>query len=172
MIAMPDTCGVDAEAFRQAMRRLAATVTIVATGKSPDRCGMTATAVCSLTVNPAQILTCLNAASSTCRAVRNNGRFSVNILDAEQKALAERFAGAGQLAGEGKFDDAEWLDDDTGVPILTRSVAVIGCEVKHAWPVDTHVILIGAVTRLWLQHEEPPLIYRDGRFGTWVARSS
>ncbi|TAM26932.1 MAG: flavin reductase [Candidimonas sp.] len=68
------------DAFRQAMRRLAATVTIVATGQAPNRSGLTATAVCSLTANPPQVIACLNASSSTCSLIRETGVFSVNIL--------------------------------------------------------------------------------------------
>lgn len=161
--------GIEADLFRDAMRRLASTVTIVATGAAPQRHGMTATAVCSLTAEPAQVLVCLNAASGTCAAIRGNGRFSVNVLDADHAALAGRFAGAGHLSGDERFDDAQWCENEAGLPALERAIAVFSCELRHAWPIDTHVILIGSVSRLWLPHEAAPLVYRGGHFGTWSA---
>jgi flavin reductase len=46
--------------FREAMRRLAATVNVV-TARSGERCfGMTATAVTSLSMDPVSALVCVN----------------------------------------------------------------------------------------------------------------
>src|SRR3546814_4012568 len=94
------------EAFKQAMRRLAATVTIVATGQAPHRSGLTATAVCSLTANPPQVIACLNASSSTCAHIRETGVFSVNILPNRHQAIAECFSGTGNFVGEQRLNPA------------------------------------------------------------------
>lgn len=159
---------IDATQFRGAMRRVASTVAIVASGVAPLRRGMTATAVCSLTAEPAQILTCLNVSSATCTAIRANGHFSVNFLAASQKTLAERFAGSSGVAGEERFDDDLWEHNEVGVPVLVDAITSLICELRHAWPIDTHVILIGAVTQLALPVHSPPLVFQDGCFGTWT----
>ncbi len=156
------------DAFRQAMRRLAATVTIVATGQAPNRSGLTATAVCSLTANPPQVIACLNASSSTCSLIRETGVFSVNILPSWHQAIAERFSGAGNFVGEQRFQIGDWIEGAPGIPVLADAVASITCELRHAWEVDTHFILIGAVNNLRLSSEEAPLVYRNGHFGTWT----
>jgi len=156
------------EAFKQAMRRLAATVTIVATGQAPHRSGLTATAVCSLTANPPQVIACLNASSSTCAHIREIGAFSVNILPNRHQAIAERFSGAGNFVGEQRFQIGDWLQAPPGIPVLADAVAALTCELRHAWEVDTHVILIGAVNSLRVASEEAPLVYRNGHFGTWT----
>ncbi|WJF90867.1 flavin reductase family protein [Paraburkholderia bonniea] len=155
------------EAFRQAMRRLAATVTVVATGSAPQRSGLTATAVCSLTVDPPQVLACLNASSATCAAIREAGTFSVNLLPSHRQGLAECFAGVGNLHGDQRFARGDWTDETPGSPILHDAVAAMACELRSAWQVDTHFIMIGAVQKLWLASEALPLVYRNGQFGTW-----
>lgn len=156
------------DAFRQAMRRLAATVTIVATGKAPHRSGLTATAVCSLTANPPQVIACLNASSSTCSSIREAGAFSVNILPSWHQEIAERFSGVGNFVGEQRFQIGDWVEEHPGLPVLADAIASVTCELRHAWEVDTHVILIGAVNSLRLSSEDAPLVYRNGHFGTWT----
>jgi flavin reductase (DIM6/NTAB) family NADH-FMN oxidoreductase RutF len=156
------------DAFRQAMRRVAATVMVVATGQAPHRSGLTATAVCSLTADPPQVLACLNASSSTCAAIREAGTFSVNMLPNHHRGLAECFSGAGNLHGDQRFAMGDWADDAPGSPILTDAVAAMACELRHAWQIDTHFIIIGAVQKLWLENEALPLVYRSGQFGTWA----
>ena len=52
---------VDEEAFRMGMRQLSAAVTIVTTGTDAQhRAGLTATAVCSVSADPPQLLVCVN----------------------------------------------------------------------------------------------------------------
>lgn len=160
----------DPGVYKQAMRQLAASVTVIAAGAKPHRVGLTATAVCSLTADPPQLLSCLNAGAGTCDAIRRERRFSVNILDRDQVALAECFAGIGNAAfGDDRFDDAEWRDGDLAVQVLSRAVAALECELTDARQVATHFILIGAVSRVHLAEEQCALIYRDGSFGTWVS---
>src|SRR3546814_11898797 len=104
------------EAFKQAMRRLAATVTMVATGQAPHRSGLTATAVCSLTANPPQVIACLNASSSTCAHIRETGVFSVNILPNRHQAISECFSGTGHFVVAQRFKTVYWIHAPPGLP--------------------------------------------------------
>jgi flavin reductase (DIM6/NTAB) family NADH-FMN oxidoreductase RutF len=154
--------------FKHAMRRFAASVTIIATGRPEKRSGLTATAVCSLTAEPAQVIACLNASSSSCTAIREAGCFSVNVLHHAHQTLAQRFAGANNVSGERRFDVGDWIDAEPGVPILADASIAMVCKLRYAWPVDTHILLIGAVERVRVADEDNPLIYRNGQFGTWA----
>ena len=161
----------DGGSFRQAVRLLAAGVTVVATGTRPHRAGMTATAVCSLTAEPPQILSCLNADSGTCAAVLEQGRFSVNVLDDGHVELARRFAGmCGSQTGEDRFAGT-WLSGSLEVPVLTPAVAALECKLKGAQRIDSHFVLVGLVRQVWFAGTNSALIYRDGQFGTWVPLS-
>ena len=54
----------DPNAFRDAMRQLAAGVGIVTAGKDNEWAGMTATSVTSLSLDPPTILACINREAS------------------------------------------------------------------------------------------------------------
>ena len=81
--------------FVTAMSSLAATVCVVAAASpSGERFGITATAVCSLSTEPPQLVACVNRASSIAKALSATGWFSVNILSGEQEDVGRHLRGA------------------------------------------------------------------------------
>lgn len=88
------------------MARFPGAVTIVTSRAGPERRGITATAVCSVSADPPSLLVCLNRKTGTCAMVRETGRFNVSLLAGEAQAIALRFAGADGATGEGKFSEA------------------------------------------------------------------
>ncbi len=157
--------------FRDLMGRYPATVTIIATGRVGSRNGMTATAVCSMTADPPQILVCLNRASGTCKALIGYQAFSVNILNATHVAVARKFAGMGEAAkGEERFSSGYWEQTaDLAVPVLRDSVAALECTLVDHKPIDTHMILVGKVRSGAVDTERNALIYNNRSFGLWSA---
>src|SRR6516164_620566 len=75
-VAMGDALEGD---FRKAMRTLASAVSIVSTAYDNRRFGMTATAVCSLSMQPPTILVCVNQLTSLHHPLLSAGRFCINI---------------------------------------------------------------------------------------------
>lgn len=61
---------IDSNQFRAAMSRLGAAVNIITTDGVAGRHGMTASAVCSVSGEPATLLGCINRASRLAQAVR------------------------------------------------------------------------------------------------------
>ena len=61
---------IDAAAFKKGMRHLAASVTLITTRHRELRGGLTATAVCSVSAEPPQILVCVNKTASRPRPDR------------------------------------------------------------------------------------------------------
>jgi flavin reductase len=84
---------IDANAFRHAMRNLAAGVSIVTSGKGPDRRGLTVTATCSLSAEPPSILVCVNRNAEAYSTIIDSRSFAVNFLAFDQLDIALRFAG-------------------------------------------------------------------------------
>ena len=151
--------------FKSAMRRFPASVAVIATGAAPNRFGMTATAVCSLTADPPQVLVCLNAQTATSEAIRKNGTFSMNLLSDAQAKTARRFAGMDGVTGDAKFDPVEWETDHLGPPILKAGLNSFSCRVVSAHKEGTHFIVVGRVETLRASDCNQALIYRDGAFG-------
>ena len=73
------------------MRSLASAVSIVSTAHDDRRFGMTATAVCSLSMQPPTLLVCVNQSTSLHHPLLSAGRFCINILHADQDELARTF---------------------------------------------------------------------------------
>jgi flavin reductase (DIM6/NTAB) family NADH-FMN oxidoreductase RutF len=157
------------EQFRTAMSALAATVCVVA-ASSPSgmRTGTTATAVCSLSTEPPQLVACLNRESSIARMLACTGWFSVNILAGQQEDVASVFAGRGGLKCEARFAETEWSRHVTGVPLLTGAAASVVCHVAGSLHQASHLVLIGRVLDVLMPEGTPPapLMYHLRRFTT------
>jgi flavin reductase (DIM6/NTAB) family NADH-FMN oxidoreductase RutF len=152
--------------FKQAMRQLAGSVAIVATGTGEQRRGLTATAVCSLSANPAKILVCVARSAEAHDVIAETRRFSINILRCDQQAVAERFAALDGSKGVIRFAGALWGELVTGVPILRSAIAVLDCELDSEIPTETHTIYIGRVIATTCDDLGIPLIYHQRQFCT------
>lgn len=156
---------VDADAFRTAMRELAAGVTVVtATGPGGPR-GLTATAVCSVSAEPPTLLVCVNRATEGHAAILASGAFCVNVTAHEHRPLAEHFAGRGGLRGAERFAHGAWRSLVTGAPVLDDAIAAFDCRVVQALDWGTHTVFLGAVAATHASApERPALVYRGGAF--------
>lgn len=157
-----------AEAFRQGMRRLAASVTILTTRlPTGERIGMTATAVCSVSGDPPTLLCCVNRANATREAFSASTMFAVNVLAAGDEELATRFAT--RMEASERFEKGAWTTHVTGSPILETAVATFDCRVVQIIEVATHSIFIGEVVAVRIRGEHvKPLIYAHGGYGKFA----
>lgn len=163
------------QAFRDAMARLGAAVTVLTTdGPAGGRTGVTASAVCSVTDDPPTLLVCLNRGGASTPAFLANGVFCVNVLAERHRALSDAFAGRPQrLSTEARFatPGAAWDALATGAPALADAPACVDCEVEEAVEKGTHSVLFGRVraVRLGADAEEPALIWWARRYHRVVA---
>lgn len=157
---------VDAASFRAAMRRFAAACTVVATVVEGKQAGLTATAVCSLTAEPAGLLVCINKSTYAHNLILRAGRLSVNVLGQEQLQVARRFAGlVPGAASEDRFAEGNWEAGVTGVPVLRGALATFECVIKEALSASTHsAFLCEVVATHVAKSPGSPLVYFDGRF--------
>ena len=92
-VAPEPIVSVEPSAFREAMARLGAAVHVVTSAGPGGKTGFTATAVCSVSDQPATLLVCLNRRSKSAPLLSQNGVFCVNTLGASEEKLADVFAG-------------------------------------------------------------------------------
>ncbi len=155
--------------FRQGMRRLAGACTII-TSVAPGQgregwAGMTATAVASVTADPAKLLICVNRSTWAHGIISQSRILGVNVLGSDSLPLAKRFAGG--VRPEEKFAEGAWLTTTSGAPLLASALASFDCLVSESIEASTHDIFICDVLGVLLR--EPggdPLIYFDGAFLT------
>lgn len=162
------TCDVSAEAYRQAMRQVAAAVLVITTRSAGSRNGLTATAVMSLTAEPPRIAVAVNRGASAYPMLRESGVFAANVLRYDQAAIAGRFAGAEALKGEARFEGADWTELVTGAPVLAQCLACFDCRVENVVETGTHDLLIGAVQSIRLNPTERPLLYLEGNWASLI----
>jgi flavin reductase (NADH)/flavin reductase len=159
---------MDREQFRAAMRQVAGAVTVVTTrGIDGEPRGVTATAVCSLTVEPPSVIACINRDTWVGQFAPESGRFCVNVLAREQQDVAEAFSGRMSLAAADRFQVGNWADHETGAPVLEGAIASFDCDLEQAVDFATHVILIGRVRKtVSSDGDAEPLVYVGGAFTT------
>jgi flavin reductase (DIM6/NTAB) family NADH-FMN oxidoreductase RutF len=153
--------GIDPQQFRDAMALFATGVTVITTNPPSGPAGMTASAVCSLSIDPVQLLVCISQHLPTHHALMECGRFAVNVLGEGQGALARRFA----TPAIDKFAGVDCEDYD-GIPVLRPAIAHFVCDVRERFPGGDHSIFIGEVTRLGVRPGSRPLLYFAKEFGT------
>lgn len=159
---------VDAQAFREGMRRFAAGVTLITTvDLESQRFGMTATAVCSVSAAPPTLLVCINRHNSSFEAIRSAGRFAVNVLAAEDRPLADRFASP--ITADEKFASGLWHEAATGAPILESALTAFDCAVARVMDMGTHGIVFGEIRAIRTRAGDArPLLYARGAYGTFT----
>ena len=156
---------LEAEAFKAVMRKLAATVTVVTVQGPAGRNGLTATAVCSVSAEPPQLLVCVNKSASAHDPIGHAGFFCVNILSPQHRKIAERFAGMDGVEGDERFRDmGEWTSLTTGAPVLRGCPVSFDCKLVAELSAGTHTIYIGQIVDVALDPAAHPLLYADGVF--------
>lgn len=151
---------VCADRFRAGMALFATGVTVITT-RTDRPVGMTASAVCSLSLEPPQLLVCVSTNLPTHEALSASGRFVVNVLGEGQGALARRFA----TPDVDRFAGIEVGEHD-GLPILEAAIAHFVCDVSERIPGGDHSIFIGAVKAIGLRPEGRPLLFFRREFGS------
>lgn len=82
--------------FRQVMGHFATGVTVITTHDGAGGLfGLTANAVCSVSLEPPLLLVCIAKSSETYPSLIASGAFTVNLLAQSQEALSRRFAKSG-----------------------------------------------------------------------------
>ncbi|QDO99583.1 flavin reductase family protein [Ferrovibrio terrae] len=150
-------------AFKAAMRRLAATVTVLSTtAENGSRHGMTATAVTSVSADPPAVLACVNRSAALHAQLGLGRRLCINLLHCSQQRLSEVFAGG--MEGDIRFNEGDWLNNAEGVPYLADAQANIFCEIEALHAYGTHSVCIGRVTSAVCRADVAPLVYQDGTY--------
>lgn len=126
---------------------------------------MTATAIVSVSVDPAQMLICVNRSASAHDLINGSNAFCINILAVNHRKIAERFAGMDGVKGDDRFRDlGQWSALATGAPVLEGGRGSFDCRIVSTVAAATHTIYIGEVVELALNCDAEPLLYADGAF--------
>jgi flavin reductase len=153
---------VESERYRDAMRRVPAAVTIVTSLFDREANGLTATAVCSVTADPPQVLVCVNREATTQALIARSRRFVVNFLSEEHEERARRFSRP-KLPAQERFAGISWVIMATGSPAMADAIVALDCRVNTDLICGTHAIYVANVVDVRVDNAAP-LLYRAGEF--------
>ena len=158
---------VSPDVFRQALRRWPSGVTVITMPTLEGPHGMTASAFCSVSVAPPQILVVVDRRWRSHDLIVEGGVFCVNILAEDQAAWSERFAGRGSQ--EDRFAGIAVTTAVTGAACLTDARAWLDCRVAAVHAAGDHSIFVGEVLAVGLGagsdgRAEGPLVYENGAY--------
>jgi 3-hydroxy-9,10-secoandrosta-1,3,5(10)-triene-9,17-dione monooxygenase reductase component len=140
--------------------RFATGVAVVTSATATAEGGMTANAVCSLSLDPLLALVCFENNARTLPIVREAGRFGLNVLAAHQEDVARVFAS--------KLPESEKLEGvahrfESGVPIIEGALSWVACSLRELIAGGDHTIAIGEVVAMGLG-EGDPLLWYGGQY--------
>lgn len=147
--------------FRAVMGHFTTGVTVVTAHTAGGPVGMTANAVCSLSLDPLLLLVCFDNGARTLNVVRQTERFGVNVLASGQEDLARLFAS--KTPEHEKFANVPHTVHD-GIPVIEGALAWVGCTLKELIAGGDHTIGIGAVTAAETSPGGEPLLYYRGEY--------
>jgi len=137
---------VSRQEFRDAMARLGAAVNIITTDGAAGQCGITATAVCSVTDDPPTLLVCLNRTSPRSAVFLKNGVLCVNTLSAGQQGISNAFSAPSDKADmASRFATGSWGRLASGAPVLEGAAASFDCRITEVMEQGTHSVVFAQV---------------------------
>ena len=150
---------VDQAIFRSVLGRFASGVTIVTVREGEADHGMTASAFCSLSLDPPLTLVCIERSTRMHELLQRVDRYAVNLLTSSQEALSRRFA---EPPDDTRFDGVGFDRGTTGAPLLRDVLAHLECELVDRHPGGDHTIIVGRVIAAAAADARPLLYYRGG----------
>ena len=149
--------------FRDALGMFATGVTIV-TARSAEGSlvGLTANSFNSVSLDPPLVLWSLARSAGSMPALSTGSHYAINILAANQKGLAERFA----TKNVDRWADVQFSEGIGGAPVLDGCAASFECFNRSRYDEGDHVIFVGEVERCMHRPGAAPLLFHGGRFYT------
>jgi flavin reductase (DIM6/NTAB) family NADH-FMN oxidoreductase RutF len=149
--------------FRAALGMFATGVTIVTARAANGRLvGLTANSFNSVSLHPPLVLWSLSHAAASMAVFRHGSHYAVNVLAADQRELAQRFA----TKGIDRWAGVDYTEGHGGAPLLAGAAATFECFNRSRYDEGDHVIFVGEVERCSHRAGASPLLYHGGKFYT------
>lgn len=151
-------------AFRAALGRFATGVTLVTAADASGPLGLVVNAFSSVSLEPPLIAICPSRRSFTWSRIRRCGRFGVNVLGTAHAGYVRRVTNP----EADRFAGIDHRFSDSGVPRISTAIAFLECEPVSEQVAGDHWIVVARVHELIADHSRDPLIFSDGRLGSFL----
>ncbi|MEU9192156.1 flavin reductase family protein [Streptomyces hundungensis] len=150
---------VDGSALRSALRPHAAGVAVLTAAGAAGPVGVTVTSLTSVSATPALLSVALATVSNTWAEIRDCDWFGVQLLGADQAAVAQRFA----TRGIDRFArPTGWHLGPHGVPLIDACQSWMICSPYRQVELGDHHLMVGAVEHIELGAPAGSLVHLHG----------
>ncbi len=153
----------NSDLFRKAWGSFATGVSLITTVEENGSVhGMTANGIASISLEPMLAMVCVGHSAKTYPILESTGKFGINILAENQKAIGEYYAKSD--TPDGVASPAIFKFTKAGTPFLEGSLASMDCRVINAHKEGDHTVFIGEVSEIEVSEGSPLLFYT----GKWM----
>ena len=149
---MASPSGLNADAKKTLLRKIPHGLFICGVTEGEDVNGFTASWVTQGSFEPPLVVMAVRADSTSNGMIQRTGKFSLNVLAADQKDLAAVFFKPQKGVG-GRFDAAPYQLGALGLPILDSGLGGVECEVVGQVDHGDHTVFVGEVKTATLHRD-------------------
>ena len=150
------------EKFLEVLRTTKQNVFVLAAENGDQRHAMTVSSVFSVSLEPMSMAVSVNKSASLHDLLKEESKFSLNLLTTDQIYIAEICSGAEE--GQIRFNHPDWNLEE--IPFLLSAQSNLFCTCKKIIPLYSHSLIVGEVDDLFHSGKTNPLIYQDGKYET------
>jgi flavin reductase (DIM6/NTAB) family NADH-FMN oxidoreductase RutF len=149
--------------FSDVLAKIPYGVSVVTLGRGGAKVenGLTISWMSQVSFHPPMLMIAVDKLHYSVDLLRSTKNFCVNLLGADQAALAGRFAKQAAI-GNDKLADLAQRIAESGAAILTDSVAYFDCEVTSMTEVGDHLVVIGQIEDAAVLSDRAPLTSASG----------
>jgi|TARA_B110000467_G_scaffold159856_1_gene178168 flavin reductase (DIM6/NTAB) family NADH-FMN oxidoreductase RutF len=152
---------MDKKEFIKTVSKFTTGITIVTLGDSKKGFyGCTMNSFTSLSLNPPQILFCVDNRNSFIKEFKRNTLVNINILSDKQKDLSNKFASSPEL----RWKDTKFKVSKNDVPFFQDSLVVIETVIDKKIFSGDHLIIICGLRKIIHLKKGNPLVYFEGKY--------
>jgi flavin reductase (DIM6/NTAB) family NADH-FMN oxidoreductase RutF len=152
---------VDPDLFRGTLSNWASGVTVVTSRAGDDVRGMTASAFCSLSLDPPLVLVCVDKSAIMHDFMVKSNHFAINMLARDQEDVS-RACSSRRVEESRRLEGIPYHEEATGSPVLDHAIAYLDCRVENAYEGGDHTIFVGRVEAAGARDGEPLIYFRGG----------
>jgi flavin reductase (DIM6/NTAB) family NADH-FMN oxidoreductase RutF len=149
---MASPSGLNTDAKKTLLRKIPHGVFICGVTEGEDVNGFTASWVTQGSFEPPLVVMAVRADSTSNGMIQRTGKFSLNVLAADQKDMAAVFFKPQKGVG-GRFDAAPFELGPLGLPILDNGLGGVECEVVGKVDHGDHTVFVGEVKTATLHRD-------------------
>ncbi len=125
--------------------------------------GFTINSLNTVSFTPPTISFCVTNLAANRALIESMETFCVNLLSEEQKDICDVFARRGGT----RFQTSEHQQTRSGLPILAGILSWIECKTITIFPAGEYGIVLGQALDMATIGQGKPLVFYQGRFGTF-----